>query len=158
MKIVLKFLTINALCAVSLLAHSENTPTSADRQPLGRFFMSVDERQRLDVQRAAPPVTNGSAPQAVSNSDSPVRKQKPAAGYIIGPSGMRSAWSDGEFRPVERPSALQRMRFPGTIMIEVRESQPVSESESSPDTRASEKDPGAAMSTPSVSSDDTVQP
>ena len=158
MKIVLKCLIINALCAVSLLAHGENTPTSAASQQLGRLFMSVDERQRLDVQRAAPPVTNGAAPQAVSNSDSPVRKQKPAAGYIIGPSGIHSAWSDGEFRPVESPSALQRMRFPGTIMIEVRESQPVPETESPPDMRASEKKPGAALPTTSVSSDDAVQP
>lgn len=156
MNMLLKILVINALCAISLIALGENTSTPANSRPLGRLFMSVDERQRLDVQRAAPAVANASVTRIVGNTASPVRKQKFAAGYIIGPSGVRSAWSDGEFRPVESPAAFQRMRFPGTVMIEIRESRPVPES--SPDARASQEDSHAATSTTSVSSDDAVQP
>ena len=160
MKMFLKILVVNTLCGISLIALGEIASTSEGSPPLGRLFTSVDERQRLDIQRAAPPVANETVPRAVSNTDSPVRKQKSAAGYIVGPSGVRSAWSDGEFRPVENPAALQRMRFPGTIAIEVRELRPVPvpEVESLPDAQVSQEEPRAPTSTTSVSPNDAVQP
>ncbi len=95
------------------IAHEDSVYESLGNIPIGRIFLSPEERTRLDKVRGKAPVQSSSsratgiARSRATNSD--------AAGFIVSDSGKTRVWKNGDF--VATASASD-VRFPGQVRIE----------------------------------------
>ena len=109
-------LTIILLLAAPLttpaIANEDGVYESLGHIPIGRIFLSPEERAHLDKIRGKAPVqssrarTTRNAPARVTNKD--------AAGFIVSDSGQTRVWKNGDF--VAAASASEA-RFPGQVRI-----------------------------------------
>ena len=85
---------------------------------LGRVFLTPDERELLDRQRAAA-VDDGRVLQPVSEDAAVVApRRKPAAGIILAEGGRPLVWVGGEFRRVDTAS-IEDIDFPAKPGIHI---------------------------------------
>ncbi len=102
-------------------AHEEGIYESLHHIPIGRIFLSRDERERLDRYRDAGPPT-----EIIDRSSKPQAPAKPdkAAGFIVSNSGTRSVWRNGDF---VRTNSSREVRFPGDVEVERVKTRPARE-------------------------------
>ncbi len=118
-------------------AHEEGVYESLRHIPIGRIFLTADERTRLDKirGRGQAPVTNlrrkNTPSESASNND--------AAGYIVSDSGATRVWENGEF--VASDSA-RGVRFPGQVKIKTVDTgrEDMDEPDTLPDRTGDEQD------------------
>ncbi len=107
---------IIVLCAGLLttpaVAHEDGVYESLGHIPVGRIFLSPEERARLDKVRGKAPVQTNSS-RATGNAKSRVF-DKDAAGFIVSDSGTTRVWKNGDF--VTTASASD-VRFPGQVRV-----------------------------------------
>ncbi|MDJ0709955.1 MAG: hypothetical protein QNJ14_06185 [Woeseiaceae bacterium] len=118
-------------------AHEEGVYESLRHIPIGRIFLTADERTRLDKMRGEgqAPVTNLRKKSIPSASAS----NKDAAGFIVSDSGVTRVWKNGEF--VASDSA-RSVRFPGQVKIKSVDTdlEDGDEPDTSPDRTGDEQD------------------
>ena len=93
------------LVALLRVATAEDLYGEEENTPLGRVFLTPEQRRALDARRFI-----GSSDEtlvAVPADAKSVPPEKEVVGLIIGPNGKTLVWLDGEFRP-----ALQEERSP----------------------------------------------
>lgn len=94
------------------VAHEDGVYESLGHIPIGRIFLTAEERARLDRMRGKEPAQPTSAKSPgdgrlrVSNDD--------GAGFIVSDSGRTRVWRGGDF--VATASA-DDVRFPGEVRI-----------------------------------------
>ena len=81
--------------------------------PIGRIFLTADERARLDKIR-------GKSPARVSDARSTGQgaaraSNKDAAGFIVSDSGTTRVWKNGDFVATD---SAHNVRFPGQVKVE----------------------------------------
>lgn len=94
------------------VAHEEGIYESLHHIPIGRIFLSAAERDRLDRYReAGPPAV------VVDTSAAPREPKQPdrAAGFIVGKSGAKRVWQNGDFVIT---NSSRDVRFPGHVEVE----------------------------------------
>ncbi len=154
MKTFAKFMIGIGLCGHLSTAQADDTVTT-EAQPLGGLFLSVDERRRLDARRVAVPLEVVPASRPVGeNIDRPSAKRRQAVGYIVGPSGRRSTWANGDFRPTNSTSSSRHLRLSGSIVIGVRKTPTAGGPHSPAAISVSEGSPPETSSAASASTDD----
>ncbi len=94
------------------IAHEDGVYESLGHIPVGRIFLSPEERARLDKVRGKAPVqSNSSRPSG--NAKSRVFDND-AAGFIISDSGTTRVWKNGDFVTT---AAASDVRFPGQVRV-----------------------------------------
>ena len=106
------FLLLAGPLTMPAIAHEDGVYESLGHIPIGRIFLSPEERARLDKERGKAPVQSGSA-RTTGNASARVTS-KEAAGFIISGSGQTRVWNNGDF--VASASASD-VRFPGQVRI-----------------------------------------
>ena len=97
------------MLAMPAAAHENGVYESLGHIPIGRIFLSPDERARLDKTRGEGPTRPapvGSTPARADNKD--------AAGFIVSDSGITRIWKDGDFVAT---ASSGDMRFPGHVRV-----------------------------------------
>ncbi|MDJ0749199.1 MAG: hypothetical protein QNJ11_06925 [Woeseiaceae bacterium] len=108
-------LLIAAILATPAVAQEVGVYESLDRIPIGRVFLSPEERARLDEFRGKGPSESvspkpaGRTPARASNDD--------AAGFIVSDSGKTRVWKNGDFVPTASASDV---RFPRYVRVASR--------------------------------------
>jgi hypothetical protein len=118
----------------------------------------VDERHRLDVQRATGPVEQHPAGQIPAASAPMAVKNSKAAGYIVVPSGVQSTWSDGDFRVSDRSSSTRSVTFPGSVAIAVHGASTSPAKDAADTVQEEETQVGTTPSDDSEQADDLSRP
>ena len=106
---------------ISLAVASNGEIQVRNEQALGRVFLTVAQRRRLDERRAAGPADHGPAGPDQTAASAPPTRTKRAAGYIVVPSGARSTWRDGDFHVTDSSLPAQPVNFPGRVSIAVHD-------------------------------------
>ena len=94
------------------VAHADGVYESLGNIPVGRIFLSPEERARLDKVRDKTPLE----PKRVSSSGDVKSRvfDADAAGFIVSDSGATRVWKNGDF--VASASASD-VRFPGQVRV-----------------------------------------
>jgi len=101
-----------ALLATPAIAHEDGVYESLGHIPVGRIFLSPEERARLDKVRGKSPVQSKETRPAGSSGNRV--NDKDAAGFIVSDSGTTRVWKNGDF--VETAS-VSNVRFPGQVRV-----------------------------------------
>lgn len=105
-------LLLAGLFATPATAHEDGVYESLGHIPIGRIFLSPEERARLDkVRGKAPAQSAGLKPGSEARARA---TNKDAAGFIISDSGRTRVWKNGDF--VAAASASD-VRFPGQVRV-----------------------------------------
>ena len=119
MRTLLVSIVLSALLVTTPAAATDDSVyESLGKIPIGRIFLTAEERARLDRMRGKQPIQPTSE-RPKDDVSEPVSDVDPA-GFIISHSGTTRVWKNGDF--VATASASE-VRFPGHIDVE---SQPVS--------------------------------
>ncbi len=121
MKLMTGMLLIVMASGIGSAAASNDATQTRNERALGRVFLTVDQRRRLDERRSAGPVEPSPAGPNQTASSAPPTRTKRAAGYIVVPSGARSTWRDGDFHVSDSSSPPQSVDFPGRVSIAVHD-------------------------------------
>lgn len=105
-------LLIAVVVATPAIAGEDGVYESLNRIPIGRVFLSPEERARLDEIRVKGPIDSAS-PQPVGKKPA-LASDENAAGFIVSDSGTTRVWKDGDF--VATASASD-VRFPGYVRV-----------------------------------------
>ncbi len=111
----LNALLIAGFLATPTVAQAEGVYESLDRIPIGRVFLSAEERARLDELRGKGPIESTS-PQPAGRTPASASNEN-AAGFIVSDSGTTRVWKNGDF--VATASASD-VRFPGYVRVASR--------------------------------------
>ena len=93
-------------------AHEDGVYEGLDHIPIGRIFLTPEQRASLDKVRGKGPVRSSSARPAGSPRARVANKD--AAGFIVSDSGTTRVWKNGDF--VATASA-SNVRFPGQVRV-----------------------------------------
>ena len=104
------------LVATPAVAHEDGVYESLGHIPIGRIFLSPEDRARLDKVRGKAPVRSTTARSTGNSSARPYDKD--AAGFIVSDSGTTRVWKNGDF--VATTSA-SNVRFPGQVRVASQE-------------------------------------
>ena len=121
------------LCAGMLskpaTAHEEGVYESLGHIPIGRIFLTADERARLDKIRGKNPAPAPGARSTGKASASGANKD--AAGFIVSDSGATRVYKNGDFVATDSAS---NVRFPGQVRVKSvsKDAEDTQETETSP--------------------------
>ncbi len=101
-----------SLMASPATAHEDGVYESLGHIPVGRIFLSPEERARLDKLRGKAPVQTSSS-RSTGNASKRVY-DKDAAGFIVSDSGTTRVWKNGDFVAT---SSASDVRFPGQVRV-----------------------------------------
>ncbi len=100
------------LVTTPAVAHEDGVYESLGHIPIGRIFLSPEDRARLDKVRGKAPVPSTTA-RSTGNASARTY-DKDAAGFIVSDSGTTRVWKNGDF--VATASASD-VRFPGQVRV-----------------------------------------
>ena len=106
------FILLTGLLTAPAVAHEDGVYESLGHIPVGRIFLSPEERMQLDKVRGKAPVLS-SRTQSTGNASSRVF-DKDAAGFIVSDSGKTRVWKNGDFVTTTSASTV---RFPGQVRV-----------------------------------------
>ena len=109
-------LLIALLLVTPAVADEDSVYESLGQIPIGRIFLTPDERARLDKVRGR----NGVRRSVVQRTGAAPVSSKDAAGFIVSDSGATRVWRNGEF--VATASA-SHVRFPGQVKVASQQAQ-----------------------------------
>lgn len=94
-------------------AHEDGVYETLSHIPIGRIFLTPDQRAYLDGRRGSEPA-RPSRPRPAANTRKRVSGDD-AAGFIVSDSGTTRVWRNGDFVPTASASVV---RFPGQVRID----------------------------------------
>lgn len=106
------FALLTAIAAAPAGADEDGVYESLRDIPIGRIFLTAQERARLERIRGQAPVQPRYLPPA-DDAPEPEPEIDPA-GYIVSDSGTTRVWSNGDFVATRSASGV---RFPGEVRI-----------------------------------------
>ena len=112
MKTRLSIILIAGLLTTPAAAQDDGVYESLGQIPVGRIFLSPEERARLDKMRGKAPVRSSSS--APTGDTSRRSYDKDAAGFIVSDSGKTRVWKNVNFVAT---SSASDVRFPGQVRV-----------------------------------------